>query len=61
MPQSRKYALKAPQPGERVTTTTTTVAKTAVETRAIATARASLETGAVVPPRIRDLRLSFRA
>jgi hypothetical protein len=42
-----------------VTTTTTTVAKTAVETRAIATARASLETGAVAPPRIRDLRLSF--
>jgi hypothetical protein len=44
MPQSRKYALNAPQPGERVTTTTTATAKTAVERRAIATVRASFET-----------------
>ena len=44
MLQSRKYALNAPQPGERVTMTMTAVAKTAVERRAIATVRASLET-----------------
>ena len=61
MLQSRKYALNSPQPGERVTITTTTATNTAVERRAIATARASFETGAVAPPRIRDLRLSFSA
>src|SRR3954449_3542377 len=61
MLQSRKYALNAPQPGERVTITTTTATKTAVERRAIATARASFETWAVAPPRIRELRLSLRA
>ena len=61
MLQSRKYALNSPQPGERETITTTTATNTAVERRAIATARASLETGAVAPPRIRDLRLSFSA
>ena len=61
MLQSRKYALNAPQPGERVTITTTTAMKTAVERRAIATARASFETWAVAPPRIRELRLSFSA
>jgi hypothetical protein len=43
-----------------VTTTTTTVTKTAVESRAIATARASFETWTVAPPRIRELRLPFR-
>src|SRR6476646_8100239 len=59
MLQSRNAALTSLQPGERVTTTTTTVTKTAVERRAIATARASFETGAAAPPRIRDLRLSF--
>jgi hypothetical protein len=37
----------------------TTATKTAVERRAIATARASFETWAVAPPRIRELRLSF--
>jgi hypothetical protein len=41
MLQSRKYALNAPQPGDRVTMTTATAMKTAVERRAIATARAS--------------------
>jgi len=51
--------LNAPQPGELVTTTTTTAMKTAVERRAIATARVSFETWAVAPPRIRELRLSF--
>ena len=61
MRQSRKYALNAPQPGERVTTTTTTATKTAVERRAMATARASFETWTVAPPRIRELRLSFSA
>ena len=44
MPQSRKYALNAPHPGERVTTTTTAAAEIAVETSAIATVRASFET-----------------
>jgi hypothetical protein len=43
-----------------VATTTTAVTKTAVERRAIATARASFETRAVEPPRIRELRPSFR-
>ena len=60
MLQSRKYALNASQPGDCVTTTTTTVAKTAVERRAIATVRASFETWTVAPPRIRELRLPFR-
>src|SRR6478736_7749760 len=59
MSQSRNAALNSLQPGERVTITTTTVTKTAVERRAIATARASFETGAAAPPRIRDLRLSL--
>jgi hypothetical protein len=36
--------LKASHPGERVATTTIAVTKTAVERRAIATARASFET-----------------
>jgi hypothetical protein len=44
MLQSRKYALNAPHPGERVTMTTTATAKTAVERRAIATVLASFET-----------------
>src|SRR6476646_3955706 len=61
MLQSRKYALKAPQPGERVTTTTTIATKTAVDARAMATVRASFETRTVPPPRIRELRPSFRA
>src|SRR5436189_2961139 len=60
MLQSRKYALKAPQPGERVTRMTTTATNTVVEARAMATVRASFETWTVAPPRIRELRLSFR-
>jgi hypothetical protein len=44
-----------------VRTTTTTATKTAVERRAMATARASFETWTVAPPRIRELRLPFRA
>ena len=56
MPQSKKYALKASQPGDRVTTTTIAVTKTIVERRAIATVRDSLEPRTVAPPRIRELR-----
>ena len=52
----KKYALKASQPGERVTTTTIAVTKTIVERRAIATVRDSLEPRAAPPPRIRELR-----
>ena len=52
----RKYALKASQPGERVTTTTIATTKTSVERIAIATARDSPEPRPVAPPRIRELR-----
>jgi len=52
----KKYALKASQPGDRVTTTTIAVMKTTVERMAIATARDSLEPRPVAPPRIRELR-----
>jgi hypothetical protein len=61
MSQSKKYALKDSQPGDRVTTTTSAVTTTIVERTAIATARASLEPRAVAPPRIRELRLPFRS
>ena len=56
MSQSKKYALKASQPGDRVTTTTIAVMKTIVDRTAIATVRDSLEPRTVAPPRIRELR-----